>query len=270
MASTVWSPKERADLLDRVLRQLRRSQLVVAEEIRKIGPGWSVRTPSLPWVWSLNQLRIAEAVTFPDVVALAEEHLAGLPYRHVVVEEEATAESLGAALLSAGWTFDREVLMVLAEPPDRQIDTSTVIEVTEDAMLVLMRRWIKEERAGISAEALDQIEEYNRREGRALGERRFGFVGDDGAPLAITKLRVDGTTGWVEDVYTSPEARGRGYARTLVTNAATLAKSEGAELTFIVADDDDWPKDLYARIGFRPVGRTKTFHKDLSAVMRST
>jgi ribosomal protein S18 acetylase RimI-like enzyme len=265
MASTVWSSEERADLLDRVLRQLRRSQLVVAEEIRSIGPGWSVRTPSLPWVWSLNQLRIAEPVTFPDVVALADEHLDGLPYRHVVVEHEATADLLQASFLSAGWTFDREVLMVLAEPPDRPAGTRAIAEMTEDAMVVLMRRWIKEERDGVSAEALDQIEEYNRREGRALGERRFGFVGDDGAPLAITKLRVDGTTGWVEDVYTSPEARGRGYARALVTNAAALAKSEGSELTFIVADDNDWPKDLYARIGFRPIGRTKTFHKDLRA-----
>jgi hypothetical protein len=33
------------------------------------------------------------------------------------------------------------------------------------------------------------------------------------------------------------------------------------ELLFIVADDNDWPKDLYARLGFEPVGRTRAFHR---------
>jgi hypothetical protein len=41
-----------------------------------------------------------------------------------------------------------------------------------------------------------------------------------------------------------------------VTAAATRAALAGdAELTFIVADEDDWPKDLYARLGFVPLGR---------------
>ena len=30
------------------------------------------------------------------------------------------------------------------------------------------------------------------------------------------------------------------------------------ELVFIVGDEDDWPKDLYVRMGFRPIGRTWT------------
>ena len=33
----------------------------------------------------------------------------------------------------------------------------------------------------------------------------------------------------------------------------------GHELIFIVADDDDWPKDLYARLGFDPIGRAWAF-----------
>jgi hypothetical protein len=30
-----------------------------------------------------------------------------------------------------------------------------------------------------------------------------------------------------------------------------------------VADDNDWPKTLYQKIGFQPVGRCKTFHLDM-------
>jgi GNAT superfamily N-acetyltransferase len=97
-------------------------------------------------------------------------------------------------------------------------------------MLVLMREWLIEERTGISEEALDQIDEYNRREGRLLGERRFGFVDEQGSPLAITKLRIDGPIAWVEDVDTTPEARGRRYARSLVTNAVALSAGSEVDL----------------------------------------
>jgi GNAT superfamily N-acetyltransferase len=247
--------------LARLHDQLRRSQGAAADETRLVGPGRVARTPSLPWVWSLNHLRVSEPISFPDLLAVVDEVLSGLPYRHVLVEHEATADQLQGPLREAGWTVDTEVIMVIAEQPDREDDTSAITELTEDQMLVLMREWLIEERAGISEEALDQIDEYNRREGRLLGERRFGFVDEQGSPLAITKLRIDGPIAWVEDVYTTPEARGRGYARSLVTNAVAL--SAGSELTFIVADDNDWPKTLYQKIGFRPVGRFKTFHLDL-------
>ena len=35
----------------------------------------------------------------------------------------------------------------------------------------------------------------------------------------------------------------------------------GTELVFIVADDDDWPKDLYGRLGFEPIGRAWVVHR---------
>ncbi len=60
-----------------------------------------------------------------------------------------------------------------------------------------------------------------------------------------------------------PEARGRGFARSLVGHAAALARAEAHQLIFIVADEDDWPKHLYGRVGFEPIGRTKLFHRDI-------
>jgi hypothetical protein len=43
----------------------------------------------------------------------------------------------------------------------------------------------------------------------------------------------------------------------MISLAIDLA--EGANLTFIVADEHDWPKDLYAKLGFRPIGRIRAF-----------
>ena len=39
-------------------------------------------------------------------------------------------------------------------------------------------------------------------------------------------------------------------------------RSAGNELVFIQADDDGWPKQLYSRLGFDPVGRIGLFHRD--------
>ena len=49
-----------------------------------------------------------------------------------------------------------------------------------------------------------------------------------------------------------PEARGRGYGRMLVTRGDRAGREGGHELTFIVADDNDWPKQLYGRSVLSP------------------
>ncbi len=226
-----------------------------------IGPGWSFRTPALPLVWSLNQVRITAPATFPGVVALADEHQAELPYRHVVVDDLPEAAGLADEFSRAGWQVDREVLMALTAPPDRVVDTSRVTELSEDQMLSLLRRWAAEDHPGIGEDALDQLDEYNRGEGRLWQEQRFGVRDRDGNPVAVTKLRAHGRISWVEDVYTVGEARGKGAARALVTHATELARRSPSDLTFIIADDNDWPKELYARIGFRPIGFEHTFHR---------
>jgi ribosomal protein S18 acetylase RimI-like enzyme len=56
-------------------------------------------------------------------------------------------------------------------------------------------------------------------------------------------------------------ARGRGLGRMVVARAIELAREADPELVFIVADDDGWPKQLYAKLGFEPVGRLLSFHR---------
>jgi len=152
-------------------------------------------------------------------------------------------------------------VMLLDGTPKEPADTGVVGELTEDQMAMLMAQWLREEFGDVRQQDVDDVVEYNRRVGRHYGERRLGVVDADGTPLAVTKLRVDGPLGWVEDVYTTPHARNRGYARTLVTQAARAAREAGCSVVVIVADADDWPQDLYARVGFRPIGSGRVFHR---------
>ena len=76
----------------------------------------------------------------------------------------------------------REVIMALERPPDREVDTSAVVELDEGQMVGLMKLWASEEHVGIQPDRVDQLMEYNRREARTWNEKSFGTV-EDGAPV---------------------------------------------------------------------------------------
>ena len=206
---------------------------------------------------------VTAPVRFTQALELAERHLADLPYRQLAVEHEASGERLEPEFRRDGWTADREVVMALERPADRDVDTSVVGELTAEEALPLMRRWSAEDpRLELSEEDLRQIAEFSRRSWEARSARCLGVRDERGAPVALTALYSDGATAQVEDVYVVPEQRGHGFGRALVTRALAIARGDGHEFTFIVADDAGWPKNLYARLGFVPVGRNWLFHRD--------
>ena len=66
---------------------------------------------------------------------------------------------------------------------------------------------------------------------------RFVVADFEGTPAAYATLYSDGTVAQVEDVSTQPRARGHGLARAVVQHAIDLARAEGHELIFLVAED---------------------------------
>jgi GNAT superfamily N-acetyltransferase len=251
--------------LRRILEQLRVTVTSLADESVSTDVGWAARTSSLPRVWTLNQVRIVNQVDPDQAERLAEDLQGDLVFRHLVVEDDEVGSQIRGPLIERGWTYERELLMAMTvPPPESDDDTSQVVELDEEQMLVLMARWLLEERLEMTAEGLEQVLEYNRREGRLWNETRFGVLDDAGSPVAVTKLRCDSTVAWIEDVYTAPEARGLGFAHSLISVATRMPWRSGRDLTFIIADDNDWPKEFYARAGFEPVGVLHTFHKTVA------
>jgi GNAT superfamily N-acetyltransferase len=246
------------DSFARALTFVHRNLAKTADEAREIEAGLVVRTPSLPVVWAVNQVRVGLPLGFASLVELAEEQLAGSAYLQIVVENQDSGPELEEQFRAAGWKTERELYMVLSAEPDRVPDMSVVVDAREDETLEIMRRWFGEHESRPGA--LAALVEYSRREARACADRLLGVRSSDDQLVAITKLRGDGSTAQVEDVYTVPEARARGYARALVSHAAELGRDGGHDLIFITADDEDWPKQLYAGVGFRPLGRVWQFH----------
>ena len=250
-----------SDALQTALAFLRRTAELAGDDTRAFDAGCVVRTPSLPQVWVLNHLRLSGSTAYAQAVELAEEHLGDLPYRQLVVEHEDSARRLQQPLRADGWTFDWDVLMVLARPADREADTDRVVEVDGDAASELMREWVSDD-PKMTAETLDQVIAATARKARVRDATNLGIRDEAGKLVAMTKLCSDGATAQVENVYTLPAWRNRGCARRLITRAIAIAREAGHELVFIQADDDGWPKQLYSRLGFDPVGRIGLFHRD--------
>jgi GNAT superfamily N-acetyltransferase len=234
----------------------------LADEVVALENGWCVRTATLPQVWSLNHLALRHIPDPRTCLALADQLQSDLTFRHLHIGGGSSSLEEDK-FVREGWKVDREVYMVLARRPQTP-DSSDVVELTPDQVTSLMEEWIVEDHPGISRESSAQIEEASRREGRLWDESAFGIVDRDGRPVAMTKLRIRRGVAWVEDVFTSARARGQGYARRLVSHAMVLAADSDSSFAFIVADDNDWPKDLYASLGFQPVGLTWTLHREIA------
>ena len=77
------------------------------------------------------------------------------------------------------------------------------------------------------------------------------------APVAFAQLERDGDGAEITQVYVQPDYRGGGRG-TAMTRAAINAAGDVRDL-WIVADDEDRPKQLYARLGFRPAWTAMEF-----------
>lgn len=251
-----------SDALAAALEFQRGTRERTADRMWAIDGGWVALTPSLPTAYVANTVELAGRVTYDEAIAVTEEHMRDLPHRQLTIDDAATARQLTPRFVADGWTVDRDLVMALSRPLDREVDTAAVCESGEGESSRLMAEWISDV-PSIEPHRIDQVVELTRREARTRNARELGVLADDGAVVAMTKLYSDGSTAQVEGVYTSPAWRGRGYGRALVARAIAIAQDGGHELVFVCADDEGWPKQLYAKLGFDPVGRIIRFHRDV-------
>jgi ribosomal protein S18 acetylase RimI-like enzyme len=198
--------------------------------------GTAVFTPERPLRYDSNYLlveRVPAHVTAQELADEAErvQGGAGLPHRLLLFRDARLGGRFAPELAGAGWRHERHILMAHRRPAERAADVGLVSEVTADV-----------------AEQLLAAKEH------IPVESRFFAVLVDDEVASYSDLYLDGDIGQVEDVATLPEYRGRGYASAVVMRAVQEAHTAGADLVFLVADAEDWPKELYRRLGFDEIG----------------
>ena len=192
-----------------------------------------------------------------EVAADAEEaHAAArVAHRVVVAKDAATGDRLAPWFESQGWRVERSVVMVVRHPPEKAVDTTRVVETDAAALRPARERHLAAY-PWATPEVIETILGWKSL--LPVPARFFGSV-VDGEVVSAADLYLEGEDAQIEDVMTAAEHRNRGHASAVVARAVDEATRAGARFVFLVAHADDWPKDLYRRLGFEEVGRYLKF-----------
>ena len=188
----------------------------------------------------------------PDTAAEELAADAAAHGRRMIFFHPAPDEALVSGFRTLGWRVDRHVFMAQRAPVTRSGPLDLVRELDADALREARRRLI----AGYpwaAPEVIDQLHEAKRLIRERVETRFYGLV-VDGQVVSYADLYVEAPIAQIEDVGTLEEHRGKGYASAVVLRAAAEARARGADLVFLVADAEDWPQQLYRRLGFEPIG----------------
>ena len=251
MAGTEADPIERA-------RAWRNGvQASICDVIEPWEHGTIIRSTRYPSYYSFNLVRVednAEPIAAERLVATADRALAGLRHTRITFDHLSAGEPLRAGFEAAGWRGMRLLWLRHEGPLPAPDPTHEVEAVPYDAVEHLRRAWHQEDFPGRDPS------DYHRA-AREVALRRDAVtlaVCERGAAVAFAQLEGTGAGerdgAEVSHVYVRADHRGGGLG-TAVTCAAIRAAS-GARDVWICADDEDRPKHLYARLGFRPVWTT--------------
>jgi ribosomal protein S18 acetylase RimI-like enzyme len=226
----------------------------VCDVIEPWAHGTVVRATPYPSYYDFNVMRVEEdpGMDVDALVAAADAALAGLDHRRLDFDRVDVAEPLRASFEARGWKATRLVWMRHETPPPPGPPIA-VQEVPYDAVHELRVAW----HDGDSPDQDGSAYHVQAREVALRRQARVLAVHDAGAPVAFAQLEHDGDAAELTQVYVHPRHRGGGRG-TAMTRAAIEAAGDVHDL-WIVADDDGRPKELYARLGFRPAWTTMEF-----------
>jgi GNAT superfamily N-acetyltransferase len=194
----------------------------------------------------LNAVHLVDPSLDADAVAALA---GGLP---VVAADEASGEALAASLGERGWEVQRLLWMVrdgTLAPPEAVVLAE---EVPYGQVRPLRDEWTSVEPWTSDQGVIEEMREADRLIFAATPPRAF-CVFERGLAVAYSLLLDAGRDGVLEDVYTSPAARGRGLGTATIAAVLWAARGAGHEAVFVLCDPEGRARALYERCGFRPL-----------------
>ncbi|HEX8066209.1 MAG TPA: GNAT family N-acetyltransferase [Thermoleophilaceae bacterium] len=227
----------------------------LATRVERVAAGAAIFRDDLPRAGNLNVLRVdpeSEAREPAELMQVVEELQAGLPQRSIRVVDDAEAERLRPAFAGAGWVVQRASLMAGLRPPDRPVDVSSVreveLELLHDAREATLRRAHRDLDSATALLAAGGLSPDG------VETRAFAaLVGADVAAYAVA--RVVGSAAKLTEVAAMERSHGHGLGRAVVWAAAAALRRTGTRLVTMEAEDDDWARSTYQRLGFGEIGR---------------
>jgi RimJ/RimL family protein N-acetyltransferase/ribosomal protein S18 acetylase RimI-like enzyme len=191
---------------------------------------------ALPDVYFLNYLR-GDRGTGSELAAEAERVMETFHHRKVFTYLD----------VDLGWDRTAHLVMARHREPDRRVETAHVRELPFEAIAPLRLDENTDRRLG------ERLNEGQRRIAKAIDTHWVAaFEGDRIASWC--QVRSRGGIAQIEDVNTIRQLRRRGHGRAVVQHAVDEARATH-ELVYLEALEEDWPRELYAKLGFETIDR---------------
>lgn len=222
--------------------------------------GAVVTEARFPAIWDFNYARVdvpAPELTLSEVASALLPALAevGTDTFHVLFFHHEETTDLLVELSTLGHTLSWDLVMDLTNEPTvhaadvrvEPLDAGGELwsRVGDSLALFGNEPTVAEQLRGIEEETFD-----------AGHKRWLGVRNAEGEIVALAALVLLEGVGYLDNVATFPQARGRGLASSIVTRAIELAREAGADHVSLFADPDNAAVvRMYERLGFREVGR---------------
>jgi len=254
-----------SDELERIVAFCRNLDERCSERIFSSFLATALICESLPLVYDRNFLRAEDPEAgASELAALADRIFgaAGMAHHKVVSDSAEIGERLAPQFESLGWKVDLVIVMVHSGSAEQE-PLPLVAEVTSEEMLPF---WEEENREfhPENEDLVGQLTQQNLLIERSIDCRYFARR-SGGRVVSGCQLYSRGGTAQIEAVGTLREYRNQGLASSVVRRAAWEAFDSGHDLVWLMANEDDWPKALYAKLGFSPIGRFYGFTRQAPA-----
>jgi ribosomal protein S18 acetylase RimI-like enzyme len=211
-----------------------------------------------PSKYDLNYVHVEKAGD-PDSIRSAVDEIqgrAGLSHRKIQTSDASVGAALAPAFKGYGWMVERLVVMAHSlegsTPEPREEARVEVKEMAFEELRPSLMRWELEEAKHPERVARQLVDSRTLTE-KAVSPRYFaGSL--KGRIAGWCELYVEDGTAQIESVCTFTEFRNHGVARGVILRALKEGQEASCDFSFLIADDEDWPKELYKRLGYKELG----------------
>jgi len=217
--------------------------------------GTAIFNENFPRVHDQNLLRLERSLSEVSARELASaadrlQRPAGLSHRKLLVPDRSAGERLAPEFAELAWRRARN--LVMAHRGERPAEPRHPVQVVDPVSIHEAR--VRDAARELDRTAGEQVTRALELIAEVVESSRAFAVLADGEAVSWCVLYEEGGVAEIDAVATTVEHRRRGYGRAVVEAATRAALDSGNELVFLIADDEDWPKELYVKIGYEPIG----------------
>jgi len=259
------------DLTSRAI-DLNAAQLALGNETYELAAATFVRNRDTPNIYDANHvtnIRASTSAEIDELLAAVEREFAHTNHRRFSCDYRTPPGFIARLALDGGYE-QSDALVMLFEGElvgnARPCDIRAVLTDAdwEDYWNLMILDWNEHNARGKRDADEDIARQMWRAKKRKQPPVQNWFACDGERPVAYFNSweGIDGV-GQVEDLFCHPDYRKRGFATALLHHCVRESRAKGAGPVAIVADPTDTPKNIYARMGWRPVAVASGYLKKL-------